>query len=119
MVPFFPTLDYKNYDHQEGLGRWQSRRTLRSTHLRTHLDNSHIGATNPKNNLKTSSTVHRRTEAKSKTVGGAETWSVGNQILGETNHKQEGHHKHREAKGTDPTPGPSDTGTLHWEDKSL
>ena len=43
---------------------------------------------------------------------------VRNQTPGETNHKQEEHHKHREAKGADPTSGTSGMGNPHGEDKS-
>lgn len=38
---------------------------------------------------------------------------VGNQTPSMTNYKQEDHHKHRKARGSEPTPGMSSTGDPH------
>lgn len=44
--------------------------------------------------------------------------TVGNQTPGKTNHKREGRHKYREARGSDPIPGTPGTGNRYWEDES-
>lgn len=42
---------------------------------------------------------------------------VGNQTPSTTNHKQNGHHKHSEGRGSERAPGTPGTGDPHWEDE--
>lgn len=90
-----------------------------SSRPQIHLGNSHIYVTNPVDELKTARTDTPQliTERKSYIkMEGREEPRLGTKLTSETNHKREGHHKHGERRGTDPTPNTPDMGDLHWED---